>query len=435
MIGHFKTVAKHKMQVTKACFACGLYWQGIMHDMSKFSPAEFFTSARYYQGGKSSPVFEERKDKLYSTIELHHHGHNPHHWEYWINTNFKGTPIKMPVEYVREMVCDHIGAGKIYKKDEWTPSMPYEHTKSALDRNVWLLHPATAELLLTLEKDFMSLGYEAIKKARVESVAKRLHYNEAIANDYYGKNVADLDLDLRGENRSKEQQKEQHVGKEMQPKTTQPKQKIGILGGTFNPITNGHLIIADKAKNTLGLDKIIFIPSGVAPWKTNIASADDRVAMARLATQDTPDFEVSTIETSRAGASYTIDTINQLKQDYPNANLHYICGADSFKDILKYIDGEKLAQTTNFVVFQRPGTDNNDIYKQIIDMQDKYNTKVVTLPGVSNDISSTMVRKGDLTLVPKSVAEYINNKGLYNNGDTQVKDMLNKSGERFNHGK
>jgi hypothetical protein len=201
IFGHFRTVSRHKWQVMKACFSAGIYLQGITHDLSKFSLTEFITSARYYQGGKSSPVFAERDDKGYSLVEQHHHGHNPHHWEYWINLNFHGTPIKIPAKYVREMVCDHIGAGKIYRKTEWTPAMPLTHTLNAFKRNVWLLHPASKELLLRLERDFAEMGFAAIRKKHFREVLRELDYENQKAIDYDGTNIMDLELDFRGENR------------------------------------------------------------------------------------------------------------------------------------------------------------------------------------------------------------------------------------------
>jgi hypothetical protein len=203
LLGHFRTVTRHKWEVMKACFRAGLFLQGITHDMSKFSPTEFLISARYYQGGKSSPVFAERRDKGYSLVEQHHHGHNPHHWEYWINLNFHGTPIQIPVKYIREMVCDHIGAGRVYRKGEWTPRMPLEHTKHAFQRNVWLLHPASKELLLRLEEDFANMGFAAIRAKHVQAVVAELAYDSQEAINYEGDNITTLELDFRGENQPK----------------------------------------------------------------------------------------------------------------------------------------------------------------------------------------------------------------------------------------
>jgi len=205
MWGHFLTINKHKWEVAKACFKAGLYRQGITHDLSKFSPSEFFTSARYYKQGVSSPVFEERDaHDGASYVEQHHHGHNPHHWEYWIHVNFKGKPIKIPPKYVREMVCDFIGAGKVYRKKDWTRSLPLEYTQDALARKNRLYHYATEELLLRLLTDFKDIGFDAIKAPHAHKVLKEIDYATAPEVDYDGKSIADLEFDFVGENRKKE---------------------------------------------------------------------------------------------------------------------------------------------------------------------------------------------------------------------------------------
>ena len=125
---HFKTVMKHKAVVFHECRACGITWQGITHDLSKLSPIEFFSSARYFQGDKS-PIEMEKAKKGYSEAWLHHKGHNKHHWEYWTDFGPDGKVIanKIPAKYVVEMVCDWIGAGKVYESEEWTPASPINY--------------------------------------------------------------------------------------------------------------------------------------------------------------------------------------------------------------------------------------------------------------------------------------------------------------------
>ena len=127
-IEHFKTVAKHKYYVFKQCAGCGLYWQGLIHDLSKLTPAEFFPSARYFQGNRS-PIEAEKEDIGYSAAWLHHKGHNKHHWEYWVDFNKSAQPIpaEIPLKYVVEMICDFIGAGMAYQKTEWTTDSPLNY--------------------------------------------------------------------------------------------------------------------------------------------------------------------------------------------------------------------------------------------------------------------------------------------------------------------
>lgn len=121
LIKHFKTVCKHKAIVFHECRKCGLWWRGLVHDLSKFSPTEFGPSARYFQGNKS-PIEAEKRAKGYSLAWQHHMGHNPHHWEYWIDYGKDGgiITVKIPFKYVVEMVCDWIGAGKVYSGENWT---------------------------------------------------------------------------------------------------------------------------------------------------------------------------------------------------------------------------------------------------------------------------------------------------------------------------
>ena len=127
---HFKTITKHRMLVCRHCFQIGLYRQGLTHDLSKYSPEEFFTGVRYYQGTRS-PNAAEREDLGYSKAWLHHKGRNKHHYEYWIDYGLEGEPMltgmKMPKKYVVEMLMDRIAASKIYMKDKYTDTSPLEY--------------------------------------------------------------------------------------------------------------------------------------------------------------------------------------------------------------------------------------------------------------------------------------------------------------------
>ncbi len=119
---HFKTITKHKLVVMKLCFKAGLYKQGLLHDLSKYSFVEFFNGARFYQG-TYSPNYNERKKKGYSEAWMHHKGRNKHHCEYWIDVNPNSNcyePVKMPKKYLVESVCDRIAATKIYSGKSFT---------------------------------------------------------------------------------------------------------------------------------------------------------------------------------------------------------------------------------------------------------------------------------------------------------------------------
>ncbi len=142
---HFKTITKHKIKVGKLCFRIGLYKQGFLHDMSKYTPCEFLVGAKYYQGTKS-PNSVERDEKGYSTAWLHHKGRNKHHWEYWVDFTRKGvTPGQMPTRYVLEMFCDRIAASMTYQGDKYRDTFPliyYENGKHS-----YIMHPQTRALL------------------------------------------------------------------------------------------------------------------------------------------------------------------------------------------------------------------------------------------------------------------------------------------------
>lgn len=146
--GHFKTITTHKIKVTRLCFRCGLYKQGIKHDLSKYSPVEFLAGVRYYQGNRS-PIDREKEVKGYSLGWLHHKGRNPHHWEYWLdNSRNCMKPIAMPVNYVVEMYCDRTAASQIYMRDNYTDASPYEYYMNG--RQFLVMHEDTQALILDL---------------------------------------------------------------------------------------------------------------------------------------------------------------------------------------------------------------------------------------------------------------------------------------------
>ena len=165
---HFCTITYHKSLVAKGCFAVGLYWQGIMHDMSKYSWTEFRVGAKYFQGTRS-PNEEERKLFGYSKAWLHHKGRNRHHFEYWTDycpKTRRVEPVRMPYNYVAEMFCDRIAASKIYNKDAYTDAHPlayFERSKATR-----FIHPDTSadleELLVMLKEKGEKETFAYLKK-------------------------------------------------------------------------------------------------------------------------------------------------------------------------------------------------------------------------------------------------------------------------------
>lgn len=159
---HFCTINHHKHLVMKGCFAVGLYKQGLLHDLSKYTPTEFLVGCKYYQGNMS-PNNAERKDKGYSSAWLHHKGRNKHHMEYWIDYSVNKDEgicgMKMPVNYVVEMFIDRVSASKNYQKEAYTDRSPLEYYENG--KNIHILHPDTKELL---EKLLYMLAEEGEEK-------------------------------------------------------------------------------------------------------------------------------------------------------------------------------------------------------------------------------------------------------------------------------
>ena len=133
--------------VIKHCFKAGIGFQGLFHDLSKYTPTEFLVGAKYYKGYKS-PNDVERMEKGYSSAWLHHQGRNKHHFEYWrdydVNTHLMA-PVKMPLKYVKEMFCDRLAASKVYMKDKYTDSHPLEYFRAGKAKTT--AHPETMAIL------------------------------------------------------------------------------------------------------------------------------------------------------------------------------------------------------------------------------------------------------------------------------------------------
>ena len=163
---HLKTVHHHRALVRKYCFRLGLYQQGLMHDLSKYSPVEFFAGVKYYQGDHS-PNDAQRKANGYSASWMHHKGRNRHHFEFWTDYGPGGlTGIEMPKKYVAEMFCDRLAASKTYRGKDFDPGDPYKFFLRGKGRNL-LLHPATSdlleEILLKLRDEGEDAAFEYVK--------------------------------------------------------------------------------------------------------------------------------------------------------------------------------------------------------------------------------------------------------------------------------
>ncbi len=150
--GHLKTITTHKLLVMENCFKVGLYKQGLLHDLSKYSPTELITGVKYYQGTRS-PNAVEREEKGYSIAWLHHKGRNRHHFEYWIDFSRAAGGLagaKMPLNYVIEMVMDRIAASRVYRGKEYTDASAWEYYQREKPFLTGAMHPETQALLETI---------------------------------------------------------------------------------------------------------------------------------------------------------------------------------------------------------------------------------------------------------------------------------------------
>ena len=172
---HIRLVVRHKNKVFKLCLRAGIPVRGFFHDMSKFSPTEFFESVKYYNGDHS-PILNCRQENGYSKAWLHHKGRNKHHYEYWYDEDVEGGMPVIPYKYVVEMICDNLAAGMIYRGKEWTPDYQYnywmrrrEHTK---------INPVIDKVLLEVFKKVSEEGINNVIKKDVLSKIYNKYVNE-----------------------------------------------------------------------------------------------------------------------------------------------------------------------------------------------------------------------------------------------------------------
>ena len=182
---HFITITEHRNLVMQYCFRMGLYRQGLMHDLSKYSPAEFMTGVTYFQGNKS-PNAAERDEKGYSGAWLHHKGRNKHHYEYWTDISTKeriGTVgVKMPLRYVAEMLADRIAACRVYQKEKYTDRSAWDYYKINCD--IITIHPETKLLLEKLLKMLAVRGEEeTLRYMRYLVFVKKEYPAECLLSD------------------------------------------------------------------------------------------------------------------------------------------------------------------------------------------------------------------------------------------------------------
>lgn len=195
--------------------------------------------------------------------------------------------------------------------------------------------------------------------------------------------------------------------------------KVGILGGTLDPIHNGHIEIALKAMDVLGLDGVALMPAGDPPHKRRVTDKADRLQMARLAAEIHPGLYASDVEIKREGRTYTVDTLTALSVERPDVEWTYIIGADTLNTLDSWREFPRVARLCAFAVINRPGCDVELARMKAQAVTACYGTKVTMLPVSGPALSSTRIRQQvaageDIApYVPRNVADYIREKGLY----------------------
>jgi nicotinate-nucleotide adenylyltransferase len=187
--------------------------------------------------------------------------------------------------------------------------------------------------------------------------------------------------------------------------------RIGVMGGTFDPIHHGHLVAASEVAQSLGLDEVLFVPTGAPSYKADVTPAEHRYLMTVIATASNPSFTVSRVDIDRQKPTFTIDTLRDLHEQRPDADLYFITGADAIAQILSWKDVEELWRLAHFVAVSRPG------HVLSVSGLPEQDVSLLEVPALA--ISSTdcrdRVRRGFPVwyLVPDGVVQYISKHHLY----------------------
>jgi nicotinate-nucleotide adenylyltransferase len=187
--------------------------------------------------------------------------------------------------------------------------------------------------------------------------------------------------------------------------------RVGVMGGTFDPIHHGHLVAASEVQALFGLDEVVFVPTG-QPWhKDGVSPAEHRYLMTVIATASNPRFTVSRVDIDREGTTYTIDTLRDLREQRPGDELFFITGADALAEILSWKDPEELFELAHFIGVTRPGHELSDGGLP----EDRVTLQEVPAMAISSTDCRARVSRAEPVwyLVPDGVVQYINKYRLY----------------------
>ncbi|MEI7544924.1 MAG: nicotinate-nucleotide adenylyltransferase [Mycobacteriaceae bacterium] len=200
----------------------------------------------------------------------------------------------------------------------------------------------------------------------------------------------------------------------------QSRRRLGVMGGTFDPIHNGHLVAASEVADLFDLDEVVFVPTG-RPWqkaRRHVTAAEDRYLMTVIATASNPRFSVSRVDIDRAGPTYTNDTLEDLRALNPDSDLYFITGADALASILSWQNWEELFGLAKFIGVSRPGYElNGQHIAAAIDQLPADALTLVEVPALAISSSECRSRAASARpiwyLVPDGVVQYVNKRGLY----------------------
>ncbi len=196
--------------------------------------------------------------------------------------------------------------------------------------------------------------------------------------------------------------------------------RLGVMGGTFDPIHHGHLVAASEVANKFGLDEVIFVPTG-NPWQkegTTVSPAEDRYLMTVIATASNPRFSVSRVDVDREKSTYTVDTLRDLRAQHPNAELFFITGADALESILTWQNWEELFELAKFVGVSRPGFELGvEHLANHLRSLPAGTLTLMEIPALAISSTDCRLRAGENRpvwyLVPDGVVQYISKRNLY----------------------